>query len=322
MAAMMLNVGLAADGTNSPTKSLNAKGPLVQEGSLDPTTTLAYHLATNAVGHTTRFTNSLAAMAFLSKGSGSQFYQFAPRYRGVWASSCWLYGVRGMSATCLGYVCTNHVGYQFMVTMVSPRHYLAANHVTWAPFFQGTDSAVFADTNNVLYYRKSLQVTNLGNEVALGILDADLPPSVGYLPLLPPNYTNWLDTTSWIQGIGVNQDYLVFGEALSLPATGLVLFYGAKTVPFGLGTNWTLCADPVARGLLRRGDSSDPAMLLIGNQLVLVSSALDPWTGPDYALASSRINQQMHYLSTNKHARTDYQLSFIALTNWPKLKGR
>ena len=319
-AVMALSLGLCSCGQISPPKSSEAGGPLVQTVPPDPTTTLAYHLATNAVGHTAGFTNPLAAMAFLAKGPGSHFYQFSTRYQAIWATNCWLHGVRGLSATCLGYVCTNNAGYEYMVTMVSPRHYLAASHVTWAPFFKGLDPAVFADTNNVVYYRKSLQVTNLGNDIALGILDSDLPPSVGYLPLLPANYTNWLVTAADVQGIGVNQDYLVFGEAVSLTGRGMVSFSGTRSVPFGLGTNWTSCADPLARGFLRQGDSSDPVRLLIGNQLVLVGLALTPSAGPDCALVSDRIDQQMHYLSTNHHVGTDYQLSFIALTNWPTLQ--
>ncbi len=320
--AIPLSGGLASGSTNSPPKGLDAVASLETGGPPDPTMTLAYHLATNAVARTVGFKNPLEAMAYLSKGPAKEFYQFAPRYRAVWASNCWLHGVRGLSATCLGYMCTNNVGYEYMMTMVSPRHYLAANHVTWAPFFKGSEPAAFADTNNMVYYRRSLQVTNLGNDIALGILDSDLPASVGYLPLLPPNYTNWLAPTSYVQGIGVNQDYLVFGEAVMLQGTGMVFFFGGKSVPFGLGTNWSSCADPLAKGALRGGDSSDPVRLLIGNQLVLVSAALTAAAGPDYALASGRINQEMRYLSTNKHAGTDYQLSFIALTNWPMLEGR
>ncbi len=319
-AVAMLTLGACADGSNSSRKPSKAAVPLAAGVPPGPTATLAYHLATNAVGHTVGFRDPLAAMAYLSSGPGSPFYQFSTHYRAIWAPHCWLHGVRGLSATCLGYVCTNHAGYEYMVTMVSPRHYLVANHVAWAPFFKGKEPAVFADTNNVVYYRRSLEVTNVGHDIVVGILDADLPPSVGYLPLLPANYTNWLDA-GCVQGVGVNQDYLVFGEAVSLPATGAVFFYGRQTVPFGLGTDWTLSADPLAHGSLRPGDSSDPVRLLIGNQLVLVGAATTTVSGPDYALASDRINQAMHYLSINNHAGTDYRLSFIALTHWPRAKG-
>ena len=282
---------------------------------------LAYHLATNAVGRTLGFTNPLAAMAYLSKAPPIQFYQFlySPGYAAIWSTNCWLRGVRGLTATCLGYNCTNHVGYEYMVTMVSPRHYLAQAHVAWAPFFSGRDVVVFSDTNNQVYRRVSLQYTNVQGGIAAGILDSDLPNSVGYVPVLPGNYTNWLSTSSAIQGIGVNQDYLVFGEAIQL---GNGVRWDGLTgvpVPFGLGTNWTSCADPFAKCHLRQGDSSDPVQLLIENHLVLLSSSTGVNSGPDYAMSAAAINAAMHYLSTNNGLGTDYQLSFEVLTNWQRL---
>ncbi len=206
-----------------------------------------------------------------------------------------------------------------MVTMVSPRHYLAQTHVTWAPFFNGHDAVVFSDTNNQVYTRMSLQYTNVGNGIAVGILDSDLPSSVGYVPLLPGNYTNWLSKFSDMQGIGVNQDYLVFGIAVRFGNFVRWESLSGVPVPFGLGTNWTACADPDAKCHLRAGDSSDPVQLLIENHLVLLSSATTTVSGPDYAMSAAAINAGMHYLSTNNGLRTDYQLSFEVLTNWQKL---
>jgi hypothetical protein len=260
-------------------------------------------------------------MAYLSKGPPIRFYQLpaSPGYSAGWSTHCWLRGVRGLTATCLGYSCTNQVGYQYLVTMVSPRHYLAQTHVTWAPFFRGNDVVVFSDTNNQVYTRMSLQYTNVGNEIAVGILDSDLPNSVGYVPLLPGNYTNWLSPSSAIQGIGVNQDYLVFGVAVQLGSGVSWDGLSGVPVPFGLGTNWTSCADPLAKGHLRVGDSSAPVQLLIENHLVLLSSATGVYRGPNYAMSAAAINAAMHYLSTNNGLRTDYQLSFEVLTNWQKL---
>lgn len=319
MAALAVCGGRAAAVTNNAANSPGTGG--VPGAGPDVTTTLGYHLATNAVGRTAGFTNALAAMAYLRNGPPAGFYQYATSYRAAWSPKCWLAGVRGLSATALGYALTNVQTDDgaAMFTMVSPRHYLAASHMTWSRFFHGHDAAVFLDTNNVVYYRKSLQLTNLGNEIAVGILDADLPASVGFLPLLPGNYTNWLAAGAPVEGIGVNQDCLLFGEALRFGGVGGIWYAGDIPVPFGLGTNWTSCADPAANCHLRRGDSSDPVRLLIGNELVLVSAATTGSSGTDYALASAQINQQMHYLSTNNGLATDYQLSFVGLTNWPAL---
>src|SRR5262249_30102151 len=68
--------------------------------------------------------------------------------------------------------------------------------------------------------------------------------------------------------------------------------------------------------------SYPPEMLLIGNQLVLLShdyTGGPDGTGPNYSLLVGAINQYMHYLSTNNNAGTDYQLTQLPLTNWPSI---
>ena len=85
-----------------------------------------------------------------------------------------------------------------------------------------------------------------------------------------------------------------------------------KSVPSGLNTNWNVT--------IRGGDSSNPALLLIGNQLVLVSHNYHVNGGPNYAFQIPAINRVMHQLSTNHLVHTDYQLTLFPLTNWPALR--
>ena len=114
----------------------------------------------------------------------------------------------------------------------------------------------------------------------------------------------------------MNQDMCLFSQPMTLgkPDIG---WSSSRTAPFGLTTNWNVA--------LRGGDSSNPEMLLIGNQLVLASHNLWFQGGPDYAVQVNAINQQMHYLSTNNNVGTDYQLTQFPMTNWPsnsvKLNG-
>ena len=69
------------------------------------------------------------------------------------------------------------------------------------------------------------------------------------------------------------------------------------------------------------GDSSDPDLLLIHDQLVLVSHHSFVGGGPNYARAFNAINAAMHTLSTNQQAGTDYQLTPVSLAEFPKLGG-
>ena len=190
--------------------------------------------------------------------------------------------------------------------MISPSHYVGATHMHPEGYV-----IAFLDTNNVIHWRTTLQRTDVGGDTSVGILNADLPPSVGFLPILPANYTNFLPTTftNFVQGIGMNQDMYLFGQPTAFGYPPFVSWNSSKTAPFGLTTNWNVT--------IRVGDSSNPAMLLVSNQLVLISHNSVVHGGPNYASQISGINQAMHLLSTNNYVKSDYQLTEYSLTNWP-----
>jgi hypothetical protein len=266
--------------------------------------TLAYHLSTNATGRAgERYGGYIDKVEFVAPHS-TRLTGYA---EADWSRACWLNGVQGLSATSIGL--SNLLSGQGLPTMVSPRHYLGASHMHPEGYL-----LAFLDTNNVVYWRKILQRVDVGGDTSAGILDADLPPSVGFLPVLPANFTNYLPTTvsNAVQGIGMNQDMFLFGEPMTFGNLDFVNWDSHKTAPLGLATNWNVT--------LRGGDSSNPAMLLIGNQLVLVSHNYVVRGGPNYASQIPAINQALHLLSTNNHVRTDYQLTEFPLTNWPKIR--
>ena len=278
---------------------------LTYVGSYIAPGTLAYYLSTNAVSHVSGYTASFSNMLELANWTSGTYSgaNLALLTNSVWSTNCWLHGMNGLSATCIGY--SNGYSGQLLVTMVSPRHYLRAHHVG-SP---GTLIA-FLDTNNVIYWRTGLQQVQVGtSDTDVGILDADLPPSVGYLPVIPANSTNFLPTNtySYVQGIGLHQDLRLFSQPMTFYSTA-VEWSGTAAPPFGITTNWDIS--------LFSGDSSNPEMFLIGSQFVLVSHNFFANSGPNYAFQIDGMNQQMHYLSTNNAVGTDYQLSQFSFTNW------
>ncbi len=264
---------------------------------------LAYHLATNAVGRAAPFTAGREAMVEFHTPLTIELNRFLDP---AWSQHFWLHGVNGLSATPIGF--SNIFNGQGLLTMVSPRHYLCATHMHPETYLIG-----FLGANNRLYWRKTLQRLDVTNDTTVGILDADVPASVGFLPVLPPDYANYLPTTpgSVIQGVGMNQDMCLFSQPMTLAYPDFVIWNSHVAVPSGLGTNWNVT--------IRGGDSSNPEMLLIGNQLVLVSHNFTVGSGPNYASQIAAINRTMHGLSTNQHLQTDYQLTLFPLTNWPGL---
>jgi hypothetical protein len=277
--------------------------------------TFAYHLSTNAVARTNGISNIYNGSLEMS-GCSLVGTNLALVSNIVWSTNFWLKGVTGLSATCIGFSnqmagCAMFNG-QGLATMVSPRHYLCATHM----HPEGWGMTAFLDTNNVVVWRRTVQRVNLTNtpapDTSIGILDADLPPSVGFLPVLPTNFSSYLPTngTTIVQGIGMNQQFQLFSQPMTFwPA--VVVWDHNRTTPFGLTLSWNVA--------LTGGDSSNPELLLVENQLVLVSHNFGYGGGPNYASQIPAINEQMHYLSTNNAAGSDYQLTFQSLAGWPKL---
>ncbi len=267
--------------------------------------TLALHLSTNAAGYARGFTGSSDDKFALSGWRYGNYTEtnIALLTNATRSKTFWLAGVRGLSATCLGY--SNGMGGQGLITMVSPRHYLGATHM----HPEGNLTA-FLDTNNVIHWRTTLERVDLGQDISLGILNADLPPSVGFLPVLPPDFARYLPTNNYaiVQGIAMNQSWRVFGQPMTFMFPSVVAWDSRLVAPLGLGTNWNIA--------IRGGDSSDPDMLLVGRQLVLAAHT-STVQGANYATQFDAINRQMHYLSTKHHTGTDYQLTPFSLTNWP-----
>ena len=268
-------------------------------------TTLAYHLATNAAAYAEGRTSSYPDFLVIKAPNSTQLDRLT---NAIWSHSFWLRGVHGLSATPIGF--TNVLGAQGLPTMVSPRHYLFATHMHPEGYL-----TAFLDTNNVVHWRRTLQRVAVGGDTSVGILDEDLPASVEFLPVLPKDYGDYLpaNPTNYVQGVGMNQDLYVFGQPMKFAGGwGFVSWDSGAMAPDGLSKNWNIA--------IRGGDSSNPEMLLIGNQLVLVSHNYTARGGPNYAYQVPGINQAMHLLSTNNHVGTDYQLTEFPLTNWVKLR--
>ena len=278
--------------------------PVLADDSFTAPGTLAYYLATNTVAHADGRDGGYSLMLEFRQPNSPALDRLT---NAVWSQSFWLKNVRGLCATPIGF--TNLTGGQGLPTMVSPRHYLCATHMHPEGY-----TMAFLDTNNVVHFRKTMQRLDIGNDISVGILDKDLPPSVGFLPVLPSNYTNYLPANhaDFIQGIGMNQDMCLFGEPMTFENKLYVFWNSSATVSSGLGKNWNV--------RIRGGDSSNPAMILIGNQLILVAHNFSVGAGPNYAVQIPAINQAMHQLSQKVRAKTDYQLTEFPLDQWPKIR--
>lgn len=272
--------------------------------------TLAHHLATNLVARTNGHTPTSSSLVELSGWTFAVYYptNLFQLTNSVWSSNFWLKGVQGLSATAIGVL--TRPGGQGLMTMVSPRHCLFAEHMHHV---SDRFVAAFLDTNNVIHWRTNIETVIVAGDLSVGIMNEDLPASVGYLPVIPTNYSNYIPTNdlSVVQGIGMNQLMKVFSQPMTFGYPESVFWNSRFQVPLGLTTNWSI--------ELGGGDSSNPERWLIANQLVLVSHNYTKFGGPNYAFYFDGINEKMHHLSTNNTASSDYQLTPFSLTNWPSI---
>ena len=277
---------------------------------------LMYTLSTNAADHAAAHNpgDDMSALANWHYGDYNKT-NLGLITNAVWATNFWLHGVQGLSATCIGF--SNGLGGQGLITMVSPRHYLFASHMHPEGYL-----VAFLDTNNVIYWRKTLErmevtvpfTTKASMDTSVGILNADLPPSVGFMPVAPTNLSVYIpeSKTLIVQGIGMNQDMKYFGQPMGFGDAPFVVWDSRFASPNGLPTSWNVG--------LRSGDSSNPEMLLIGDQTDFsFSHNYSIQGGPNYAYLFDAINQAMHELSKHNHVRSDYQLTTVSLGNWPRI---
>jgi hypothetical protein len=276
---------------------------------------LIYSLSTNAAAHATGHNpgDDMSVLANWHYGDYNQT-NLGLITNAVWSTNFWLHGVQGLSATCIGF--SNGLGGQGLVTMVSPRHYLFASHMHPEGYL-----IPFLDTNNVIHWRKTLErmevtapfATKVSMDTSVGILDADLPPSVGFMPVVPANLSVYIpeSKTLIVQGIGMNQDMKYFGQPMGFSDRPFVVWNSRFASPAGVPTSWNVA--------LRSGDSSNPEMLLVDNQLVLLSHNYGIQGGPNYAYLFDAINKTMRQLSKHNHVRPDYQLTDVSFRNWPRI---
>ena len=188
-------------------------------------------------------------------------------------------------------------------TLVSPRHFIYANHFTLP---NGT-KLYFAKSDGTLVYRTITAQTNIaGTDIQVGVLDSDVPAGITFYKVMPSNwhqyasdYQMWpapLLCTDQNKNVYLNETYYV--------SNNLSTFYEIAFNP---------CADPTRllfTGGGIAGDSGSPIFFLINGQLVLVGCYYTFCSCPDIAYYATQINSAMTALGGG------YQLTTVSLAGF------
>ena len=199
---------------------------------------------------------------------------------------------------------------------ISPRHILTVDHMLGAGN-TNDQNLLFIDDRGSNVVRWLLGVVELSNvDLDVGILNADLPPTVHPFTVLPIGYTNYLPELilpglrGQVQLVVCDQWRAVKPALWQMSAyNGLFqLVYLNDDSATWLGTNGN-------RAHIG-GDSGCPIMALVGTNLVCVSEYDAGAADPDDSYYIPDINAAMHYLSTQFNLGSDYQLTMYDLTGF------
>lgn len=295
------------------TTSANWSVSTTSEGTYADEGTLAYHFATNALAHASG--KSLANNGLLLNNWPSGTVINYPTNLGylsslTWSTNCWLSGVQGLSATSIA--TESRESGQALVTMISPIHFIRASHTSLS-VHPGYSNIAFLSSENQLYWRSVCEQNRIANtDITVGILNSELPTSVGYLPILPNNYLNYLPTggTHIIQLIGMNQYMRVFSQPSWFDSQTSIYWDHSLEVPLGLSSEWNI--------KLITGDSSAPERFLINNHFFLISLNQGVPAGQNIIFYKNQINEIMTSLS-EKYNKNNYQITQIPLIEFNQL---
>lgn len=153
--------------------------------------------------------------------------------------------------------------------LISPRHVLFATH--WAPASGSTIRFIAADNTVVTRTISAMQYLTQSQgyypDLAVGRLDSDVPGTISFARVLPSGWETKLPslaTAPVVCACTDQEEKLLIREVTAIPSS---------TSPFALVT-FRMPADATRRGYYEdvvSGDSSNPAFLLINNQLVVLT---------------------------------------------------
>jgi hypothetical protein len=244
--------------------------------------------------------NSSFLTRFVDKNPNTDMFVFASQnpYGGgnfPRNSSCWLNGVTNISCFSPGQL-SGANWWQRSGTLISPRHILLAKHFTIALLPGGTPILFVDDSGNVIT-RKLIRYEFDTTDIAIGLLDSDIPPSIKFAKVLPKNYTTYLDiaqSNPILYGVAIDQQEKAIAKHISYIQNYTT---GGVTIPniivISLNSNDVLFSFTET---LITGDSGNPGFLIIDNELVVLTTWWTASSGPFITTRYDTVNALMSKL--------------------------
>jgi hypothetical protein len=219
----------------------------------------------------------------------------------IYDTNCWVYA---LNLTCVS-PSNSRSDNQRSGTVITRRHVVNARHF---PLEVG-DTVYFNTLDNETVSR-TITGRALGgddavsNDVAVYTLDSDLPSSIVHCQVLGDSVTNRLSLVPGLVGFTVDQDRKC--HIFNIRDIDNTLNF---TAPLG-----------VLRGfyeLFVAGDSGSPIFVVVGDKLVLVSTANSMFFGPSYINRTDYLNQLIADADADAGVSTGYTVTPIDLSSYP-----
>ncbi len=183
-------------------------------------------------------------------------------------------------------------------TLISPRHIAFARHYPLSTT-PGNNQIAFVTDQDVTVIRQVVGVAYPAADIGIGVLDADVPPSIAFYKVLPRDWN-----TYFLRSRGL--------PMLHLDQEEKALVRDMQQLTTRSANCWhTLPTDPLRRAFAEDvigGDSGNPAFLLIGGEPILMLTHHTTAYGPFYGRYHDEVNMAMTQLGGG------YQLTELDLS--------
>lgn len=188
---------------------------------------------------------------------------YAPRF--IRNPSFWLAGVRNITC-CSPAQLSGAAWSQRAGTLITKRHIVYASHYS-IPIIDGGTPVLFVRTDNSVVQRRLVaQAADAASDIAIGLLDADVPDGISIAPVLPPDFESHLGSRNATLSV-------VFDAEEKASALVCDTFWSGGFSTSLLSANWMPPEWKKASAwseAVVTGDSGSPAFLIICNELVLL----------------------------------------------------
>lgn len=209
--------------------------------------------------------------------------------------SCWINGANNIScfspAQMSGSNWTQRAG-----TLVTKKHIVYAKHFA-INILPGGTPIIFVDNQNNVVVRKLISfATHVDKDIAIGLLNEEIPDNISIAKVLPPNYEQYLGFHKHFLVVGLDQE-----EKAILKICNSIFDGSFSTndlsdrIIANLHPEFVQFAS-FSEGIVV-GDSGNPVFVIINNELVLLGCWFANFFGPHLGSLHDQVNAIIESLS-------------------------